>query len=60
MCRHFDTLRGCGMGDKCQFAHGAHEMRGSDEVKYLNDLFIFLADSTNKKLKFHATDDVHA
>lgn len=34
MCKHFDTQRGCGMGDKCQFAHGSHDMRASDEVKF--------------------------
>ena len=27
MCKHFGTPQGCSYGDKCQFAHGAEELR---------------------------------
>ena len=27
MCKHFNTPQGCSYGDKCQFAHGAQELR---------------------------------
>ena len=27
MCKHFNTPQGCTYGDKCQFAHGAQELR---------------------------------
>ena len=27
LCKHFETNKGCSFGDKCQFAHGAAELR---------------------------------
>ena len=27
MCKHYNTPQGCSYGDKCQFAHGAQELR---------------------------------
>ncbi len=27
LCKHYDTQKGCVYKDKCQFAHGIHEMR---------------------------------
>ena len=27
MCKHFNTPQGCSYGDKCQFAHGAEELK---------------------------------
>lgn len=27
MCKHYDTPQGCSYGEKCQFAHGQHELR---------------------------------
>ena len=27
LCKHFDTPQGCSYGQKCQFAHGANELR---------------------------------
>ena len=27
MCKHYNTTQGCSYGDKCQFAHGSHELR---------------------------------
>ena len=33
LCRHFETEKGCVYKDKCQFAHGAHELKSSINVK---------------------------
>ena len=30
LCKHFDTPQGCSYGDKCQFAHGAKELRSNN------------------------------
>ena len=27
LCRNFNTPRGCQFGDKCNYAHGAHELK---------------------------------
>lgn len=27
MCKHFNTEEGCQYGEKCQFAHGATDLR---------------------------------
>ena len=27
LCRHFGTEKGCPFGDKCNYAHGAHELK---------------------------------
>ena len=27
LCKHFNTHRTCVYGDKCQFAHGEHELK---------------------------------
>ncbi len=27
LCKHSDTSKGCVYKDKCQFAHGAHELK---------------------------------
>ncbi len=27
LCKHFETNKGCSFNDKCQFAHGASELR---------------------------------
>lgn len=29
LCKHFETNKGCSFGDKCQFAHGAAELRAN-------------------------------
>jgi len=30
LCKHFETNKGCSFGEKCQFAHGATELRPSN------------------------------
>ena len=36
LCKHFETNKGCSFGDKCQFAHGASELRSNiNNVDYL-------------------------
>ena len=30
LCKHFDSPQGCSYGEKCQFAHGKHELRFLD------------------------------
>jgi len=32
LCRHYDSLKGCQIGEKCQFAHGTHELRAPEDV----------------------------
>ena len=32
MCKHYNTPQGCSYGDKCQFAHGAQELRLNTNV----------------------------
>lgn len=27
LCKHYDTQKGCVYKDKCQFAHGLHELK---------------------------------
>jgi hypothetical protein len=39
LCRHYDTEKGCQMGEKCGFAHGTHELRSLEDVKYIYDYF---------------------
>jgi hypothetical protein len=34
LCKHYDTSKGCVYKDKCQFAHGAHELRSSFNVSF--------------------------
>lgn len=29
LCKHFDTSKGCVYKDKCQFAHGAQELKST-------------------------------
>ena len=33
LCRHFETSKGCVYKDKCQFAHGSHELQLSNNVQ---------------------------
>ena len=32
LCKHYETTKGCVYKDKCQFAHGAHELRSPINV----------------------------
>ena len=32
LCRHFDTPKGCQIGERCQFAHGFSELRSTEDV----------------------------
>jgi|LauGreDrversion4_2_1035121.scaffolds.fasta_scaffold1230244_1 hypothetical protein len=32
LCRHYETSKGCVYKDKCQFAHGTHELRSANNV----------------------------
>jgi len=32
LCKHFDTPKGCVYNDKCQFAHGAFELKSTVNV----------------------------
>lgn len=32
LCKHFDTPKGCVYKDKCQFAHGANELKSTVNV----------------------------
>ena len=32
LCKHYDTPKGCVYNDKCQFAHGAFELKSSVNV----------------------------
>ncbi len=27
LCKHYNSIKGCVYGDKCQFAHGEHELK---------------------------------
>ena len=33
LCKHYDTQKGCVYNEKCQFAHGAHELKSTINVK---------------------------
>lgn len=35
LCKHYDTPKGCVYNDKCQFAHGAHELKSSINVEII-------------------------
>lgn len=32
LCKHYDTPKGCSYKEKCQFAHGAHELKSNMNV----------------------------
>ena len=32
LCRHFENNQSCSLGERCSFAHGAHEIRGFTDV----------------------------
>ncbi len=32
LCKHYETTKGCVYKDKCQFAHGAQELRSHFNV----------------------------
>lgn len=32
LCKHFETPKGCVYNDKCQFAHGAFELKSTVSV----------------------------
>ena len=34
LCKHYDTPKGCAYNEKCQFAHGAQELRSMVNVNY--------------------------
>jgi hypothetical protein len=34
LCKHYETSKGCVYKDKCQFAHGGHELR--QNVNFFN------------------------
>ena len=34
LCKHYDTAKGCVYKEKCQFAHGAHELKSTINVNY--------------------------
>ncbi len=36
LCKHYETTKGCVYKDKCQFAHGAHELRSNMNVIFFN------------------------
>jgi hypothetical protein len=38
LCKHYETTNGCVYKDKCQFAHGAHELRSTMNVNPLLNL----------------------
>lgn len=45
LCKHFETNKGCSFGDKCQFAHGAAELRPSNfpnVILILSHLYYFV------------------
>lgn len=39
LCKHYNTPKGCVYGEKCQFAHGESELRGSVSHKIDNNSF---------------------
>ena len=34
LCKHYETTKGCSFGDRCQFAHGVHELRSGATVNF--------------------------
>ena len=32
LCKHYDSSKGCVYGEKCQFAHGAQELKSTMNV----------------------------
>ena len=45
LCKHYDTQKGCVYNEKCQFAHGAHELKSTINVKFhlINFIFFFFS-----------------
>lgn len=35
LCKHYETSKGCVYGEKCQFAHGAQELKSTMNVIFL-------------------------
>lgn len=54
LCKHFDTPKGCVYQDKCQFAHGAQELRSTMNVN-----FLFINLFTIKKTMFNPTSNIN-
>jgi hypothetical protein len=42
LCKHFETSKGCSFGDKCQFAHGAAELKPYNLQRVNNIDFLLL------------------
>ncbi len=40
LCKHYETPKGCQYKDKCQFAHGGHELKSTVNVKYKDRPFL--------------------
>ena len=34
LCKHYETPKGCVYGEKCQFAHGAQELKSTMNVNF--------------------------
>ncbi len=34
LCKHYETPKGCVYKEKCQFAHGAQELKSTMNVKF--------------------------
>lgn len=34
LCKHYETPKGCVYKDKCQFAHGAQELKSTMNVRF--------------------------
>ena len=34
ICRHFETTGTCHLGDRCNYAHGIQELRGTNDVLF--------------------------
>ena len=42
LCKHYETPKGCVYKEKCQFAHGAHELKSTMNVKIFTFLMVIL------------------
>ena len=52
MCKHFNTPQGCSYGDKCQFAHGAEELKQYNNGKISSPNMFQMNNKQNNMLNY--------
>ena len=48
LCRHYTTPKGCAFGDKCNYAHGEHELVKDNTEEERTSSMVFSVKQSNR------------